>query len=102
MSYSQLLFRSIDASGSPKRIDLLFSNVEWTQIAVHYGNFSVEEIVAVTDPRVAEFGLRVPVHGNIFLINGGPDHVTATHCQWHEDDGDVRSSSKFGPLRGMD
>lgn len=100
--YSQLLFRSIDVSGSPKRIDLLFSNVERTQIGVRYDDFAVEEIADADDPRVAELGLLAPAYGKVFLINGGPDYVTATHCQWHEDDGDARSPSKFGPLRGTD
>lgn len=99
VSYSQLLFRSIDSSDSPKRIDLLFSNVERMHIGAEYDNFAVEEMTEPDDPRFGELGLRALERRRIFLINGGPDYVAATHCRWHEDDGDARSSSKFGPMR---
>lgn len=102
VSYSQLLLRSIDTNESPKRIDLLFSNVEQMRINAEYSQLTIEEISSPSDPRSETFGFTLPKHGKIFLINGGPDFVAATHCQWHEDDGDSRSSSKFGPLRGTD
>ncbi|WP_157594356.1 hypothetical protein [Streptosporangium amethystogenes] len=102
VSYSQLLLRSIDINDSTKRIDLLFSNVERMQVSSEYNHLTIEEFASSTDPKLSELGLQVPKFGKIFLINGGPDFVTATHCQWHEDDGDARSPSKFGPLRGTD
>ena len=36
-----------------------------------------------------------------YVLNGGPDYVLATSVAWHEDDGDHRSPSRFGPLPGI-
>jgi hypothetical protein len=72
------------------------------QIDSEYEQFAVEEIASPDDPRFVELGLSAPERGKIFLVNGGPDFVAATHCQWYEDGGDARSPSKFGPLRGTD
>jgi hypothetical protein len=100
VSYSQLLLRSLNAAAQPRRIDLLFSNVEHMRIDAKYDQLAIEE-VSSSDPRLGESGIQ-PKHGKIFLVNGGPHLVIATHCQWHEDEGGAHSASEFGPLRGTE
>lgn len=103
VSYTQLLMRSLDAERDPRRIDILFSNVEWMQVAALYETMAIEELIS-PDPRWSEMPLRRPSNEKrkVFLLNGGPDLVIATHCQWHEDDGDAHTPSRFGPLRRTD
>ncbi len=100
VSYSQLLLRSLNAEAQPRRIDLLFSNVEYMRIDAEYDQLAIEEISS-SDPRLGESAIQ-PKYGKIFLVNGGPHLVIATHCQWHEDDGGAHSASQFGPLRGIE
>ena len=102
VSYSRLLIRGLDAASSPRRIDVLFSNVEHLRINAKYDQLSIEKIDSWSDPRREGFEMVESQHGVIFLVNGGPQLVIATHCQWSEDEGDAHSTSKFGPFRRTD
>jgi hypothetical protein len=101
VSYSQLLFRSVDANKEPRRIDVLFSNVERMEVDSRYERFAVQELDAA---NVKWSQMRISMHRGAkpFSINAGSGFVVATHCQWHQDDGDALSPSKFGPLPHTD
>jgi hypothetical protein len=102
VSYSQLLLRNMDAQQQPARIDVLFSNVGRMLVSSEYGELVIDEIDSPEDQELARLGIKFPGRGKVFLINGGPDYVAATHCQWHEDDGGAHSPSRFGPLRATE
>jgi hypothetical protein len=102
VSYSQLLLRGIDRTLKPKRVDVLFSNVERMHVRSEYDSLEIEEIAVQENVSFVKLGITPPRHGSIFLINGGSDYVVATHCQWSEDDGGAHSPSTFGPMRGIE
>ncbi|WP_143227057.1 hypothetical protein [Actinomadura mexicana] len=100
VSYSQLLIRSVNIERERTRIDVLFSNVRRILLSHEYAALVIDQL------GVGDSGREV-VEGheewqNVFLINGGPDFIVASHCKWHEDVGDARSPSHFGPLRRTD
>ncbi|WP_146059031.1 hypothetical protein [Actinomadura rubteroloni] len=99
--YSRLLIRGIDQSLTPKRVEILFSNVEYLRVRSLYDSISIREI-ATTDRRLVGIPEDFPMRGKIFSINDGTDYVIATHCQWAEDDGGAHSPSSFGSLQGVE
>ncbi len=102
VSYGQLLLRSLDVTKYATRIDVLFSNVKRMHVATKYEELIIQQIDSPTDLRLSEYGIQLPNDGSIFLMNNGPDYVSATHCQWHEDEGGAHTPSRFGPLRGTE
>jgi hypothetical protein len=94
VSYSRLLLRSL-RDLSPTRVDVLFTNVAFMHLSTNFQRLQVD----MTEGRpsgVAE--IPDSVVGNWYTINGGESYVFATHCQWHEDDGNFKSPSRFGPF----
>jgi hypothetical protein len=99
VSYSQLLLRSLEAD-TTSRIDVLFSNVYLMHLKPSFSRLFIE--VAPHDWLREPVELPARALVNLYLINHGEAYVLATHCQWHEDEGDHHSPSRFGPLRGVD
>lgn len=54
------------------------------------------------DERLARFDLPVSSGSRLILVNDGPDFVQALIRNWHEDDGDAYTPSKFGFMRGSE
>ena len=98
VSYRRLLVRSVDG-GPPERVDVLFSNVRFMHVAPSYETFHISDSTD-WDPPEGDFLASQP--GQWFLINGSEGYVHATHCQWHEDDGNAMTPSRFGPFRQTD
>jgi len=98
VSYSRLLLRSLQ-DPSPSRVDVLFSNVMFMHLPTSFPRLRI---------RMAEGrqfgGIDIPdsVKGNWYAINSDQSFVFAGHCQWHEDDGNFTSPSRFGPFRRTD
>ena len=100
VSHSVLLLRSVDSDRHPTRVDVLFPAVEVMKLQPTYSSLLIEK--ASLDEQ-AEFLERQSMqisHGALFIINEGRGFAWAADCHWHEDDGDYRSPSRFGPLRG--
>lgn len=100
VSYSQFLVRSVNIPGEETRIDVLFSNVRRILLSHEYEHLVIDRL----DEGDAGFEVAAGCEDweNVFLVNGGPDFVVASHFKWHEDVGDARSPSKFGPFRRTD
>jgi hypothetical protein len=100
VSHSTLLLRSVGGGDVPSRIDVAFFGVRALHIRDEYASLSIEK---ATDVMAAGVLAVNSVPGEPlarYLINGGPDYILATNVAWEEDDGDHRSPSRFGPLRG--
>lgn len=97
VSYQQLLLRSL-TENSPTRVDVLFSNVNFMHIPTNFERFEVHEDEQFTMPGVEIESPR----GKWFIVNDGVGYIHATHCQWHEDEGNSMTPSRFGPLRHTD
>ena len=100
LSYSQLLLRSLDVPGFDTRIDVLFSHVYVMHLQPTFRELRID--VASNDWRREVVDVPRGVKPSWYVINDGEAYVFATHCQWHEDQGDSHSPSKFGPLRGVE
>ena len=98
VSYSQLLLRSIDVAGFDTRIDVLFSNVAFMHMKRSMSRLYID---AAEEWRPAGVDVTEK-RGRWYVINDGEFYVHATHCQWHEDQGDHHTPSRFGPLRGTE
>lgn len=98
VSYSRLLFRSV-GGGLPGRVDVLFSNVEAMHVENEYEQLEVELRPDWNPPGFRDLS---GVPGYWFSLNSGVGFVRATHCEWHEDDGNSMSPSRFGPFRSTD
>ena len=98
VSYHQLLLRSL-IDDPQSRIDILFSNVYFLHMPA-----KCERLEISTDEEFDPPGIEIPAgtQGKWFIINGGVGYVYATHCQWHEDDGNAMTPSRFGPLKRTD
>ncbi|MFJ6695464.1 hypothetical protein ACIQM4_05275 [Streptomyces sp. NPDC091272] len=98
VSYRQLLLRSLTEE-SPSRVDVLFSNVRFLHGATEW-----EQLEISVDPDFRAPGSPAfhDVPGKWFVLNGGAGYLHATHCQWHEDDGNAMTPSRFGPLKRTD
>lgn len=94
VSYSRLLLRSLRDS-SPSRVDVLFSNVIFLHLPTNFPSLRIDLVEGRSFG-----GIEIPetVKGNWYSINGGESYVFATHCQWHEDDGNFKTPSRFGPF----
>ena len=98
VSYSRLLFRSV-GDGLSGRVDVLFSNVE----AMHVENaYEQLEIELRPDWNPSGFRNLSGMPGQWFSLNSAVGFVRATHCEWHEDEGNAMSPSRFGPFRRTD
>jgi hypothetical protein len=95
VSYRRLLVRSVDG-GPPERVDVLFSNVRFMHLTSLYEKFNISAPEGWAPP---DGGVLMDQPGQWFVINGGQGYIHATHCQWHEDDGNAMSPSRFGPFR---
>src|SRR5690349_5152231 len=86
-SYSRLLLRSV-RDLRPLRVDVLFSNVGFMHLSTQFQRLQID----VVEGR-SFGGIEIPesVKGDWYVINGGRSCVFATHCQWHEDDGNFKS-----------
>jgi hypothetical protein len=94
VSYSRLLLRSL-RDASPSRVDILFSNVVFMHLPAGFQRMQIE----MADGRhFAGVDMSGPAKGNWYVMNGGESFVFATHCQWHEDEGNFKSASRFGPF----
>lgn len=100
VSYHQLLLRSSKTGATGTRIDILFSNVYSMLLRPSYANLRID----VADGNWPYGSVEPPsgTRANWYILNDDEGHVLATHCQWHEDDGDNHSPSRFGPLRGVE
>lgn len=100
VSYSQLLVRSVNVPDTETRIDVLFSNVRRILVGYEYETLVIDKL------EMGDAGHEMvnayESWQKVFLVNAGPDFVIASHCQWHEDVGDARTPSKFGPFRRTD
>ncbi|WP_052851295.1 hypothetical protein [Streptomyces avicenniae] len=98
VSHSLLLLRSFHPQRYSTRIDVAFASVSEMKVAATYERLTVQE----AEGRLAHDTLgREPLgHETVYLLNGGAGYVCATRCAWHEDDGNHKTPSKFGPLRG--
>lgn len=94
VSYSRLLLRSLRDLG-PARVDVLFSNVLFMHLPTSFRRLQID----LAEGRPSGV-IEIPdaSNGNWYVINGGESYVFATHCQWHEDDGNFKSPSRFGPF----
>ncbi|OSZ61768.1 hypothetical protein OQI_03395 [Streptomyces pharetrae CZA14] len=99
VSYNQLLLRSLSDDASPARVDVLFSNVHFLHMPTSLARLDIHKGEGSHPP-----GVEVPagVRGEWFTINAGEGYVYATHCQWHEDEGNAMTPSRFGPLKRTD
>jgi hypothetical protein len=98
VSYSRLLLRSV-GQGFAGRVDVLFSNVRLMRIRAEYEALEISTEAGWLPPDI---GSELELPGQWFLINSGTDYIRATHCQWHEDDGNSMTPSHFGPFRRTD
>ncbi|WP_461036516.1 hypothetical protein [Streptomyces mayteni] len=102
VSHSVLLLRSYHAQQYATRIDIVFPNVSLMRLEPSYEPLEIheagpEEVADLLGDRVGK-----PDRGRLFLLNHGAGYVRAADCAWHEDQGDHRTPSRFGPLRGTD
>lgn len=100
-SYSQLLLRSVPKFDQDLRVDVLFSNVRFMNIPARFSRLYVD--LANVEEERGRLGISdVPGEPfSLYVVNGGPYYVLATHCQWHEDHEWVDAPSHFGPVRGV-
>lgn len=101
ISHSTLLLRCV-GSGSevPNRIDVAFFGVRAFHLRDDYRSLSIEKAPEVFADGVLDVMVTAGEPLARYLVNGGPDYILATNVAWEEDDGDHRSPSRFGPLRG--
>ncbi|MEU4243626.1 hypothetical protein [Actinoplanes sp. NPDC026619] len=98
VSYSRLLLRSLQDE-SPSRVDVLFSNVAFLHLPTEFPSLRIGRAEGRSFG-----GVEIPdsVKGDWYTLNDGQAYVFATHCQWHEDDGNFKTPSKFGPFARTD
>lgn len=99
VSYNQLLLRSLSDDTSPARVDVLFSNVYFLHVPTTFARLEIHKGEGFDPPHVE---IPVGTRGEWFTINTGEGYVHATHCQWHEDEGNAMTPSRFGPLKRTD
>ena len=100
VSYQQLLLRSSKNGVDGTRIDILFSNAYLMHLRPAFSRLRID--LAADDWPHESVELPTGTQANWYVLNDGEGYVLATHCQWHEDDGDNHSPSRFGPLRGVE
>ncbi len=102
VSHSTLLLRSFHPHDYCSRIDVFFPAVTLMHLRPNFHRLSIHE--ANEKERRGLLGNMVidTTCGSLFLLNGGEGYVHAASCSWHEDEGDHRAPSRFGPLRGTD
>ncbi|WTW98564.1 hypothetical protein OG216_36820 [Streptomycetaceae bacterium NBC_01309] len=98
VSYRQLLMRSL-ADVAPKRVDVLFSNVRFFHGPTDFDRLEIHTGADFTPPGAPEIG---GAPGRWFVLNAESCYLYGTHCQWHEDDGNAMTPSRFGPLKRTD
>lgn len=100
VSHSTLLLRGLDAERDPRRIDIVFLGVRAIHLRDEYRSFTLEKAEDLGGTGVLRIEHEAAEPVARYVVNGGPDYVIATNVAWHEDDGDHRTPSRFGPLRG--
>jgi hypothetical protein len=100
VSYSQLLLRSTKSDRRATRIDILFSNAYLMHLRPAFSQLRID----IAGPEWPREAVELPAGADAdwYVLNEGEGYVLATHCQWHEDDGDNHSPSRFGPFRGVE
>ncbi|MEE1801090.1 hypothetical protein PUR57_20805 [Streptomyces sp. JV176] len=99
MSFNSLLLRSLSDDVSPARMDVLLSNVFFLRMPTTFSRFEIRTGDGFDLPRVE---IPAGTRGEWFTINAGEGYVYATHCEWHEDEGNAMTPSRFGPLKRTD
>ncbi|MBH5336700.1 hypothetical protein IHE55_18755 [Streptomyces pactum] len=100
VTHSTLLLRSFHPQKYATRIDVLFSAVALMHLQPSYESLRVERAASQEMADVLPPSTPACDHGSLFLLNGGEGYVQAANFSWHEDNGDHRAPSHFGPLRG--
>jgi hypothetical protein len=101
VSHSTLLLRSVHPQRYDTRVDILFSAVSFMHVRPSYEPLTLSE-GDDRDRQTLQLA-SAPVEAGenaLYLLNGGEGYIYASSCSWHEDYGDHRSPSEFGPLRG--
>ncbi|RMI42044.1 hypothetical protein [Streptomyces triticirhizae] len=98
VSHSVLLLRSTPTQEHPTRIDVAFSDVTVMRVRDSFASLLLSE---TTPEQAAAYASPDDIRRrNLYLINDGEGYVAAGNCAWHEDEGNHRTPSRFGPLRG--
>lgn len=100
VTHSVLLLRSYHAQKYTTRIDILFPAVALMRLQPSYEPLTIQEAGPEEIDRLVSDRAGKADRGRLFLLNGGEGYVRAADCAWHEDEGDHRAPSHFGPLRG--
>lgn len=99
VSFNSLLLRSLSDDASPARVDVLFSNVSFLSMPTTCPRLEIRTGERFELPRAE---IPAGTRGEWFTINAGEGHIYATHCEWHEDEGNAMTPSRFGPLKRTD
>lgn len=100
VSHSVLLLRSFHPQNYGTRVDVAFSDVALMRLQSSYDTLVIHRATEEERREILGKEAGLITHGCLFLLNEGTGYVQAARCVWHEDEGDHRSPSKFGPLRG--
>lgn len=100
VSHSTLLLRSVHPQLYETRIDVLFPAVSLMHVQPSYTTLVISEADETEKNNILPNDVTVGEHEKLFFLNHGQGYVLAPKCSWHEDNGDHRTPSKFGPLRG--
>lgn len=101
VSHSTLLLRSHRPDLYDTRIDVLFPAVTLMHLKPSYRQLSIHEANEQERREILGDDTALNLsHGLLFLLNDGEGYVHAASCSWHQDEGDHRAPSRFGPLSG--
>lgn len=98
VSYRRLLLRSL-RDDFPSRVDVLFSNVSYLCMPSDVDRLEISEATDFVPPDHVDLK---DAPGRWYVLNGGVGYLHGTHCEWHEDDGNALTPSRFGPFRRTD
>lgn len=102
VSHSVLMLRSFHPQRYETRIDVAFPAVELMHLQPSYQGLSISRLAGAESLAFLHQRGLPPGSGKLFLLNDGDGYVQAADCQWHEDQGDHHTPSRFGPLRGTE
>lgn len=100
VSHAQLLLRSVQESGTPRRVDVLFKGVEYVSLTTSFDASQIEEAgtsdMARFDSAAGELLARMPGRSP-YLLSGpsGERLVVAAAVFVHEDELDYFDRSAF-------
>ncbi|MBB5938067.1 hypothetical protein [Streptomyces zagrosensis] len=102
VSHATLLLRSVDPQYDT-RIDVRFPAVSLMHLQPDYDSLTIHKITEEEGiALLGESAVGRATHGTLYLLNQGLGYVRSAPCRWHEDRGDHKTPSAFGPLRGTD